>query len=330
MPLLLTGTYRPMRILICAKNDLPANLAVNRLLPELVGHDIKLWLSNVEREQEAGIPDLRQLRFFERELPNQWLFPLLGSQTDRPPQDYAGYLELGRRHDIAVNIVTALDDPATLEDLRSFAPDVMISIRFSHIFRRTVLDVPRFGIINLHPGRLPDYAGLFTPMRQLLHGLDRLYCTMHWIDTGIDTGPILEVCSMPVQRQRSLFWHVANAYGSALTALLNVVGQLENGVRPPGVVQDRSQRRYFKIARAGRVCGLQGGGLVLVQTRRLLGSHGTLWRAGATFRYHRTQAASACVRIGKSSFAAVIVPPDDHCRYRHRHQRHRRSDPQSA
>jgi len=46
------------------------------------------------------------------------------------------------------------------------------------------------GIINFHPGDLPDYRGCDAPEWQLLHGLP-VICTAHLVDEGIDTGPVI-------------------------------------------------------------------------------------------------------------------------------------------
>jgi methionyl-tRNA formyltransferase len=47
----------------------------------------------------------------------------------------------------------------------------------------------RWGILNFHPGKLPEYRGCSAPEWQLLHG-NPVVCTCHLIDEGIDTGPV--------------------------------------------------------------------------------------------------------------------------------------------
>lgn len=57
-----------------------------------------------------------------------------------------------------------------------------------------VLAVPSFGTINAHPGVLPDYRGLDTPLWAVHEGrFDKVGCSLHVVDAGIDTGPILAV-----------------------------------------------------------------------------------------------------------------------------------------
>ncbi len=66
-----------MRVVICAKNDLAANIAVNHLVAELPDCDLTFWLSDIDRQAELDDPDLASLRFFERQLPKRWIWPTM-------------------------------------------------------------------------------------------------------------------------------------------------------------------------------------------------------------------------------------------------------------
>jgi folate-dependent phosphoribosylglycinamide formyltransferase PurN len=56
-----------------------------------------------------------------------------------------------------------------------------------------VLTVPTIATLNAHPGILPDFRGLDTPLWAVLEErFGRVGCTLHVVDAGIDTGPILE------------------------------------------------------------------------------------------------------------------------------------------
>lgn len=70
-----------MRVVICAKNDLAANIAVNHLVAQLPDCDLTFWLSDIDRPAELDDPDLASLRFFERQLPKRWIWPLLDGQS---------------------------------------------------------------------------------------------------------------------------------------------------------------------------------------------------------------------------------------------------------
>ncbi len=250
-----------MRILICAKNDLPALVAVNQLAGALAGHEVTLWLSDITRPLERERADLDLLRFFERELPLGWLLPLRNAGSGGPGagagpaecwDDFAG---LGRRLGATVRVVPRLREVEA--DYRALAPDLVISLRFSHIFPPAFLEVPRHGIINVHPGYLPEYAGLFAPFHQLSAGQARIGCTVHYVDAGIDTGPVIETSSLTVDPARSLQWHVVNAYPTAIPALTRAIATLAAGEALPATPQDSARRRYWHLPDSDEIAAFQ-------------------------------------------------------------------------
>lgn len=235
-----------MRIVICAKNDLAANLAVNELARHLDGYDVTLWLSDIDRPAELADPNLAILRFFERQLPKRWIWPLLDGQ---PGDSVAcrSFTRLAGDFGYELAVVDNLKSSIWEQRLRELAPDLVISIRFSHIFPAQLLTIPTFGVINIHPGDLPSYAGLFAPFHQILDGQEHLTCTLHWIDTGIDTGPVVACRSLPVVRDRSLLWHVCRIYPLGIAPLLDVLDEIIAGRRPEGVPQSRVGRCYRRL-----------------------------------------------------------------------------------
>ncbi|MEM7442342.1 MAG: formyl transferase [Pseudomonadota bacterium] len=238
-----------MRILVCAKNDLPANLACNRLCQGLDDADLTFWLSDITRPAEQSDGDLTTMRLFERDLPNRWLFPLIEKGPARPNDAYLTFPELARRHNAALSIVPSLRDDDAETTMRELAPDLVISIRFSHIFPESLIRIPRHGILNIHPGRLPEYAGLYAPFRQMLDGRGEIGCTVHWIDRGIDTGPVVSRGTVPIDRARSLIWHVCHAYTPGVDEVLHIVHGLKEGRQPSSESQNTSRRTYHRLPR---------------------------------------------------------------------------------
>lgn len=245
-----------MRILVCAKNDLPALVAVNQLADSLLGHEVTLWLSDVTRPLERVRADLDLLRFFERELPLGWLLPLrragAADASDSLWQDFAG---LGRRLGAPVRVVPRLRQVEA--EFRELAPDLVLSIRFSHIFPPSFLEVPRHGILNVHPGYLPEYAGLFAPFHQLSSGRPRIGCSVHYVDAGIDTGPVVEMTSLQVEPHRSLQWHVVNVYPTAIPVLRRAIATLAAGGSVPATPQDQARRTYWHLPDSDEIAAFQ-------------------------------------------------------------------------
>ncbi len=75
---------------------------------------------------------------------------------------------------------------ATLSELRL---DYLLSVHFPYIVPAQVLSIPRIGTLNLHPAYLPYNRGWHTPS-WAIHDKTPYGATLHWMDEGIDTGPV--------------------------------------------------------------------------------------------------------------------------------------------
>ena len=113
--------------------------------------------------------------------------------------DVAPIGELG----IPVDRVPSLNSEAARAMLRELAPDVAVSLDNAIIAEET-FSIPRLGTINVHHGAVPDYAGGPPVFWELADGRDRVGFTVHLIDTGIDSGPVLAANEVPIVERPTL------------------------------------------------------------------------------------------------------------------------------
>ncbi|MEO8133051.1 MAG: polysaccharide deacetylase family protein [Betaproteobacteria bacterium] len=74
--------------------------------------------------------------------------------------------------------------------VREFAPDLGISLA-APILKASLFELPARGTINLHKGKLPDYRGMPPAFWEFANGEPEVGCTVHRIERGLDTGPII-------------------------------------------------------------------------------------------------------------------------------------------
>lgn len=90
-----------------------------------------------------------------------------------------------------------LKQPESVERMVSLQPDCGVSAFFGHIFRRNVIDVFPRGIVNLHTSMLPynrgSYPNVWTIVEKTPAGV-----SMHLVDEGVDTGPVLAQAAVAV------------------------------------------------------------------------------------------------------------------------------------
>ena len=85
--------------------------------------------------------------------------------------------------------------PDSIARLREWSPDLII-FAGGNILRKQLLEVPRLGVLNVHLGLLPEIRGMSSPEWSLLNQIP-VGITIHYVDAGIDTGPILQRCEFP-------------------------------------------------------------------------------------------------------------------------------------
>ena len=105
-------------------------------------------------------------------------------------------LELG----IPVMQPEKLRAPEAMEKLREWNPDLIVVAAFGQILKKDVLDLPRFGCINVHASLLPRWRGAAPINAAILHGDEETGVTIMQMDVGLDTGPMLAKRSIRLSR----------------------------------------------------------------------------------------------------------------------------------
>jgi methionyl-tRNA formyltransferase len=92
-----------------------------------------------------------------------------------------------------------LRQPEALAQLQAWQPDLIVVAAFGQILRPAVLDLPRFGCINVHASLLPRWRGAAPINAAILHGDVETGVTIMRMDPGIDTGPMLSQRAEPIR-----------------------------------------------------------------------------------------------------------------------------------
>lgn len=119
-----------------------------------------------------------------------------------------------------------INHSSNLAMLRELQPDVVFSARFQHIFKEDALQIPKYGVWNMHPGALPGYRGLHCDMRAMMNKEETVTMTFHQIDAGIDTGRILGVADVRIDPAESLFMHRIRLQVDGMNMFLREVQRL--------------------------------------------------------------------------------------------------------
>jgi len=89
-------------------------------------------------------------------------------------------------------------DAAVVEVLQAHRVDCVVLAGFLRIVTSTILDAFPNRVVNVHPALLPAFPGVRAQRQALDYGVSISGCTVHFVDAGTDTGPIIAQSPVPV------------------------------------------------------------------------------------------------------------------------------------
>ncbi len=82
--------------------------------------------------------------------------------------------------------------------LRAHDVEVVVLAGFMRVLTAHLLGRWKHRVVNVHPALCPAFPGMHAPRQALLHGARVTGCTVHLVDAGVDTGPILAQAAVPI------------------------------------------------------------------------------------------------------------------------------------
>ncbi|MFO0590621.1 MAG: phosphoribosylglycinamide formyltransferase [Polyangiaceae bacterium] len=139
-------------------------------------------------------------------------------------------------------------DAAMVDVLREAGVTFVVLAGFMRIVTPVLLDAFPDRVINIHPSLLPAFPGVHAQAQALAYGVKMTGCTVHFVDAGTDSGPIIAQTAVPVRDdddEETLAARVLNAEHNLLPRVLQWIaqGRVEivrpaSGGRPRVVVRE--------------------------------------------------------------------------------------------
>ena len=159
---------------------------------------------------------------------------------------YTPVKEKAMEHNLTVVQPLKVREESFMEELEKIAPDVIVVVAFGQFLPERILNIPKYGCINVHASLLPAYRGAAPIQWAVIDGLKETGVTTMYMEKGIDTGDIIcqsKVTLDPDETGGSLFDKLAVEGAKLLIATLE---QLETGTASR-TKQDDSKSSYAKM-----------------------------------------------------------------------------------
>ena len=155
--------------------------------------------------------------------------------------------EAALAHGLTVFQPTRIREPGFQEELKKINPDVIVVVAFGQIIPKTILELPRYGCINVHASLLPCYRGASPIQWAVINGDEVSGVTIMRMDAGLDTGDMLSKVEVPLAADEtwgSLFDKLSEAGARQLVLTL---AELERGTLQPEKQPEESPTEYARM-----------------------------------------------------------------------------------
>lgn len=173
------------------------------------------------------------------------------TQPDKPKgrsgqMQFTPVKECALKHGLPVFQPVRIREAEAVEELRRYEADIFVVAAFGQILTKEILEMPRFGSVNIHASLLPKYRGAAPINWVIINGEKETGVTIMQMDEGIDTGDMLAKAVVPIEAKEtaeSLFDKLADV-GARL--IVETLPKLEKGELTP-VPQDHAQSSHTRM-----------------------------------------------------------------------------------
>jgi methionyl-tRNA formyltransferase len=192
----------------------------------------------------VGTPTPLLKIFFQLCGPNEFenlKFPGVFTELTRSRQMDRCLAKIG----MALFDVGAFRSAAGLDLLLKLEPDWLFSIVSPIIFRNDILQIPKDGALNLHPGRLPDYAGQHAHQWAIRNGENHFGVSLHWIEAKVDAGPIVASVNFTIAPNDTGLSLYMKCLAHGVPLVIEALQKINSGQPLDKIPQDLSKRREY-------------------------------------------------------------------------------------
>ncbi|MCQ2493382.1 MAG: methionyl-tRNA formyltransferase [Lachnospiraceae bacterium] len=175
------------------------------------------------------------------------------TQPDKP-KGRSGQLQTSPVKDVAVEAGIPVFQPAKIRlpeevaELKKYEADVYIVAAFGQILSQEILDMPKYGCLNIHASLLPKYRGAAPIQYVIVDGEEKTGITIQQMNAGIDTGDILYTLETDITEDETFETLHDRLTEMGAKAIVDMLPLLEQGKITP-VPQNDADSCYVKMIR---------------------------------------------------------------------------------
>jgi methionyl-tRNA formyltransferase len=169
---------------------------------------------------------------------------IIDKKYDKTLLQNLGIKKLVKAYHLDLYQPDSINDSKFYEELKKLKPDFILNVAFTQIYKSNVLNLPRIGCINYHPGPLPKYGGLNPWVWAIINNESEYGVTFHYMKEKVDAGEILGLKKFPIDDDETGLSLLLKCYKHGKDLFKEVLRNIVADCIVP-IPQDLTQRTYF-------------------------------------------------------------------------------------
>lgn len=173
---------------------------------------------------------------------------LVVTQPDKPKGrgknvQFTPVKECALNYNIPVFQPAKIREAAAVEELKKYEADIFVVVAFGQILPKEILEMPKYGCINVHASLLPKYRGAAPIQWAVIDGEEKTGITVQRMDEGVDTGDIILKTELMVEKEEtggSLFEKLADTGAKSCVEAMKQIANKTASYTP----QDHEEATY--------------------------------------------------------------------------------------
>ena len=158
---------------------------------------------------------------------------------------YLPVKQYGLDHNIPIYQPTTLKDGTVEKEIREMNPDLIVVVAYGKIIPQSIIDIPKYGIINVHSSLLPKYRGAAPINAALINGDDKTGVTIMYIAEELDAGDIILTKETEITEEETFLTLHDKLKDIGAEALTEAVRMIFAGTNPR-IPQNHSEATFVK------------------------------------------------------------------------------------
>ena len=156
------------------------------------------------------------------------------TQPDRPKGRYlhpypSPVKELAQKYKVPVETPEKVKDQIFIDKIRALAPDLIVVVAYGKILPKELLNIPKYGAINVHASLLPKYRGAAPIQWAILKGETETGITVMQVSETLDTGDIILQDKVAIAPDDTAETLLNKVFEVGAQTLLKAIAEIKNG-----------------------------------------------------------------------------------------------------